>query len=418
MRDERELSTWKEVANYFGKSVRTVQQWERLRGLPVKRLGDSSHIVAYIDELEAWKEAQLIERHLAKQAPDPAPGPSPRPPVFSRRAVLGAAAGITIVGAGIGATFIRRPRLKPSVAHLDGHLLKVFDARNEPLWEHVFEHSFKPHEWTTAHRFVDLGDGRASLLIAADRALYCFRDDGSVAWTHRYDRVLTSVTGRNFEFPYSTFFVGVLNRPTRAGGRIVAHFTCGPTALSVTELLDAQGQPVGQYVHAGWFFCVATGTLDRNGREDIFLGGVDDAAGDAGPYRATLVVLDPERFSGQASTLLGTERALRDIPPAREKAVILIHDFGEARDPNVFCNVARIYNPSTHLDVTALRGSDTVPGAHFIFDQNLRLTDVVPEHVLEDYLLNGQLKSVAPAHRHAATTKLLGDLKYVRNEFH
>jgi hypothetical protein len=50
------LSSWKEIAGYLGKGVRTVQRWERELGLPVRRpKGHNSRIIlAYPDELKSW----------------------------------------------------------------------------------------------------------------------------------------------------------------------------------------------------------------------------------------------------------------------------------------------------------------------------------------------------------------------------
>jgi hypothetical protein len=40
------LTTWKEVAAYLGKGVRTVQRWEAELGLPVRRpKGGGGHII-------------------------------------------------------------------------------------------------------------------------------------------------------------------------------------------------------------------------------------------------------------------------------------------------------------------------------------------------------------------------------------
>ncbi len=51
----RILSSWKEVARYIGKGVRTVQRWERNSGLPVRRpMAGCSAIIAYTEELDAW----------------------------------------------------------------------------------------------------------------------------------------------------------------------------------------------------------------------------------------------------------------------------------------------------------------------------------------------------------------------------
>jgi DNA-binding transcriptional regulator YiaG len=49
------LSSWKEIAAFFGKGVRTVQRWEITRGLPVHRPGNiRSVVLADPEELKAW----------------------------------------------------------------------------------------------------------------------------------------------------------------------------------------------------------------------------------------------------------------------------------------------------------------------------------------------------------------------------
>src|ERR1700687_1547332 len=50
------LESWKEIAAYLKKDVRTVQRWEKLENLPVyrhvhRKLGT---VYAYIPELDAW----------------------------------------------------------------------------------------------------------------------------------------------------------------------------------------------------------------------------------------------------------------------------------------------------------------------------------------------------------------------------
>lgn len=54
-RTEARLASWKEIADYLGRSPRTVQRWLVEYGLPVRRLGGSSGpIFAYKDELDRW----------------------------------------------------------------------------------------------------------------------------------------------------------------------------------------------------------------------------------------------------------------------------------------------------------------------------------------------------------------------------
>ena len=53
--DDR-LDSWKEIATYLKKEVRTVQRWEKSSGLPVRRLthGKLGTVFAYKSELDAW----------------------------------------------------------------------------------------------------------------------------------------------------------------------------------------------------------------------------------------------------------------------------------------------------------------------------------------------------------------------------
>ena len=50
------LESWKEVAGYLKREVRTVQRWEKKEGLPIHRLQHDKlgSIYAYKSELDAW----------------------------------------------------------------------------------------------------------------------------------------------------------------------------------------------------------------------------------------------------------------------------------------------------------------------------------------------------------------------------
>src|SRR6266851_9618480 len=50
------LDSWKEIASYLHRRVRTVIRWEKERGLPVHRLpgGKQRGVFAYSDEIDAW----------------------------------------------------------------------------------------------------------------------------------------------------------------------------------------------------------------------------------------------------------------------------------------------------------------------------------------------------------------------------
>jgi len=68
------LSGWKEIGNYLGKGVRTVQRYERTMGLPVRRPAGKSRgsVVAVKAELDGWVTASPIREvfHLRGTIPE------------------------------------------------------------------------------------------------------------------------------------------------------------------------------------------------------------------------------------------------------------------------------------------------------------------------------------------------------------
>ncbi|HSB13124.1 MAG TPA: DPP IV N-terminal domain-containing protein [Bryobacteraceae bacterium] len=90
---DRRLDSWKEIAAYLGRDVRTVQRWEKEEGLPVhrhthKKLGT---VYGFQSEIDAWWES----RRASLKSPQPLPKRSRRTWL-----AVGAAAAI-VLGAGV-----------------------------------------------------------------------------------------------------------------------------------------------------------------------------------------------------------------------------------------------------------------------------------------------------------------------------
>jgi hypothetical protein len=68
------LNSWKEIANYLGRGVRTVQRWERDLGLPVHRPKgkDRSAVLAFPEELVQWLQQTPVRS--TTMVADPPPG--------------------------------------------------------------------------------------------------------------------------------------------------------------------------------------------------------------------------------------------------------------------------------------------------------------------------------------------------------
>src|SRR5215467_4282522 len=55
---DRKLDSWKEIADYLDREVRTVQRWEKTENLPVHRHEHQkkSTVYAYTSELDDWRK--------------------------------------------------------------------------------------------------------------------------------------------------------------------------------------------------------------------------------------------------------------------------------------------------------------------------------------------------------------------------
>jgi hypothetical protein len=53
------FTSWKEIAQYLGKGVRTAQRWEQEEGLPVRRQNGEGRgkVLAFADEIDGWKHS-------------------------------------------------------------------------------------------------------------------------------------------------------------------------------------------------------------------------------------------------------------------------------------------------------------------------------------------------------------------------
>jgi hypothetical protein len=69
------LNSWKEIAAFLDRGVRTVQRWERDLQLPVRRIGKGkrSPVFTTVTELKFWLSTIEFERPPKSPPLDPAP---------------------------------------------------------------------------------------------------------------------------------------------------------------------------------------------------------------------------------------------------------------------------------------------------------------------------------------------------------
>lgn len=114
------LDSWKDIAAYLRREVRTCQLWEKELGLPVHRLNDSpkARVFAYHDEIDRWIRERLVECEADRR-------PAGRKLL---KRVLFAAAVLALMAAGF---FIWRDIVRPASGGSSGRpTIAVLDFEN------------------------------------------------------------------------------------------------------------------------------------------------------------------------------------------------------------------------------------------------------------------------------------------------
>lgn len=248
------LDSWKSIAEYLHRDVRTAIRWEKDRGLPVHRIpgGKRGGVFAYQSELDEW---------LARQdgpAPEPVK-PSPPRKVIWGAAGLAAAALIAVVLTQLG-TFSN-----PFIAQVTvrGKFVTALDARGGQLWQYTLpapmpELTEQDQKWRI--RIADLdGNGRQEVLVTArfpqgetpydQHTLYCLSQRGKLLWTYSADKVQLEFAARSFDANWR--FADMLVIPRGKGMEIwlaVDHNVWWPSFIA---RIDARGQAAVQYVSSG-----------------------------------------------------------------------------------------------------------------------------------------------------------------------
>ena len=109
----RRLESWKEIAAYLNRTIRTVQRWEREQGLPIHRLHHNrlGSVYAYVHELDQWWEQRrtTLDDDAENNASEPAVLTAQRdnvPSGIRARALTPFAVLAVLISAVIGAAWI------------------------------------------------------------------------------------------------------------------------------------------------------------------------------------------------------------------------------------------------------------------------------------------------------------------------
>jgi len=347
-----DLTGWKDVAAYLGRSVRTVQRWERELGLPVRRVRTQAGEVIYArrGELDGWLASRSAESDVegngdsgdtangaaASESPEPltahsAAGETRRSRLSARWLWAGGLVLLVLAAGGFGSSRgwrVAGAPAQPSSWAVEDGALAIRDGAGRLLWTHRFDstlaaEAMKPsgYEYDNANAewvvLADLeGDGQTEVLVVpvthqGDRALHCFESDGRLRFKHEVTRSVR-FGGETFGPPFSAMPPYVVARGK--GSAIWAPSLHRPFFPAVIQKLTPTGQVVGEFWQAGH-----PGRLrqvEREGRHLLVVGGTRNQ-----DFSAALSVLDADDPASTAPADIDKYHC-EDCPPGAPLAYL------------------------------------------------------------------------------------------------
>ena len=325
----RRLDSWKEIAAYLDRDVRTVMRWVQRDGLPVHRIAGRTRgtVYALSDEVDAWLSCGRVQRPHADGLPAPpseAPAAPPAPVALSRRpwAIVAGISVILILV--VIATFAAKfMSASPTIARaaLVGRDLIAFDATGQDLWRYRLAADNEDLAPSTPRLIRWDASGPPQLLVMSHvmraggggtGALLLFNDAGQPVWKQaledRYRFGETSY-GPNW-YPND-----LLTYQVDGQWRIAAAFHHHTWWPGLVTTFDRDGRPLERFVNAGWIHKLNVTTDGRY----LLAAGVSNAFGGA-----VLAVFDAHAISGTAPADGGSLPACSDCPAGAPVAYFVL----------------------------------------------------------------------------------------------
>jgi len=441
------LNSWKEIAAYLGKGVRTVQRWENQMGLPVRRLGREGGEIVYAlkSEIDAWilkgghtaaDDSAAVTPISTSAPPEPAaplpapaitlemaePRAAPRPSLFAGglwvTLFLAALGGIAMTLAQRTGTTSGGPEIAGSTGHpgpnpvgaaVEGHALRVWGEDNRPLWtvridaqderrmdtriQVGAESPFRP----IAVDDLD-GDGRNEVLVLAVSAsgsgdnLRVFNADGTQRFVHVPGRPVNygAKTYRGFN-SYGLYLCPNADRPPSLfliAGNV-------PWFPSVLEEISPTGEIRSEYWSNGYITSVRPATL--RGRSLLLVGAYNNES-----RGASLAILDRERPGGTAPAEKADYRCTNCADGYPQEFLVFpgsdaLREVSSGEGSAMVAD-ARVTG-ETELVVTVSQLNSRVPGETIPLEGSITYTVSVHDLVLRHFLPGWSFLSIHNAFR-------------------
>ena len=271
------LDSWKAIAAYLQRDVRTVRRWESTLGLPVRRVSSArgASVFAYQSEIDAWlKEPRAAGRNERTSAehgpPDPpaegigaSPQPTARPAILNRGLLVtaaGVAAALLVIAIAVWYAVPMAAVDVPLQLELTPTGFIARDGDGSERWRVGFPPGDRGVIVPRGGRgVVDEQDERFVAAVsyfehgeeetARSGEILSLTDEGAVERRFAFDDNLAFNNDR-YARPWAIVDYRVnTDVPDRPVAVVAHHYTWWP---SIVTVLDREWRRRGTFVHAGW----------------------------------------------------------------------------------------------------------------------------------------------------------------------
>jgi hypothetical protein len=295
---ENILTSWKEIAAYLDRDVRTCVRWEKRYGLPVHRLERDSKakVFAYKNEIDGWLASRTSPAALNPNGGGQARFFVRAFPVLFALAALAAAAYFLFLKP---AADLRRS--VPADFHIRGSELIIVDRNDREIWrrdtglrglenEDFYRGHFQAKQqgadsvpiWPYVMILDIDGDSRSEVLFCTqtrleDRegTLICFDDRGTERWRFEAGREL-DFGGKIYRKEYRIFGLNVEDYDGDGSPEILVISFHKPDWPCQAVMLDPAGKVEGEFWNAGYLMDASFGDVDGDGKKELVLSGVNN----------------------------------------------------------------------------------------------------------------------------------------------
>jgi hypothetical protein len=262
------LDSWKAIAEYLGRDVRTAMRWHANDGLPVHRIGGSRGraVFAFPDEIDKWLTGrQAVEPAPVERSVAESPVIDPVFPEAPQRRYRWPAGIVLLLAIVITSQQAWRrmhaaPEPGPIVrASIEGDAIVALDAEGRRTWRYALP----PVNDAPVLRHVRVSDlnndGRPDVVASVEplkpadtpgeSTLLAVDSSGRLLWSRALDDHVT-FDGVDYGPPWyqDVLLVYSVGGQTRITGAF-HHHTWWP---DIVVTFDQHGEVVGKFINAGW----------------------------------------------------------------------------------------------------------------------------------------------------------------------